>query len=278
MKTITFLNIKGGVAKTTTTETVGHILANMFHKRVLLIDADPQGNLTKMYGNLPIMEIVVKALQKQPDPMEGLLTLADLLRDRKQDVKSAIRKTDYEGLDIIPALLSLANAETFMKADISHAQQFNLKRHLEQVQDDYDYCLIDCSPSVNLVNLNALVASDKVYVPMRVDANSVLGMCTAEDIIQDAREFNPSLLYGGCFFTQYDQRKNISDNAKELVEQYRPDNLLPCIIRQSVLIEEMSWLQKPLLEHDPKAKGEYANVTKEYLALTSIITDGECNA
>lgn len=276
MKTITFLNIKGGVAKTSTTEILGHILTEKFKKKVLLIDADPQGNLSKMYGNLPIMEIVIKALQKQPDPMEGCITLADLLRNRNMDVHEAIQCTPYEGMDIIPALLSLANAETFMKADISHAQQFNLKKHLEKVDGEYDYCLIDCSPSVNLVNLNALVASDKVYIPMKVDSNSILGMCTAEDIIQDAREFNPSLIYGGCFFTQYDARKKISDNAKELVEEFRKEELLPVIIRQSKLVEEMSWYKSPLLEYDPKVKGEYSTVTKEYLKLAEIITDGEC--
>lgn len=272
MKTITLLNIKGGVGKSATATTVSHMLADYFGKRVLLVDTDPQGNASSAFSSVNILS-VLKNLLIGGEGEQKECTVEDLLLNSKMDVHSCIHETKYKNLSIIPALLTLSEAEERLKADIKTPQQFRLANHLEKLDKEYDYCIIDCSPSISLVNINALVASDVVYVPMKCDAWSGIGMSVARNLIFTVQAFNPKLQFGGCFYTQWEGNKNVSNLSNELLADNLGEKLLDVKIRKSKLIEEMTYLQSPLLEYDPKKKGEYSPVTKDYLKLTKYIME-----
>lgn len=268
MKTITFLNIKGGVGKSATSITIAHMLAEYFKKKVLIIDMDPQGNTSLTFSNINVIKYFENLLTESEIEVEDC-TIEDLLLDSQIDIHKSIIHTDYPGLDIIPSLLTLSEAEQMLKADITSPQQFRLANHLKAIEDEYDYCIIDCSPSINIININALAASDEVYIPMKCDAWSGIGMCVAKRLINTVSMYSPKLKYKGCFFTQWEANKNVSKTVLELLKINVGDELLPVTIRKSKLIEEMSYMQKPLLCYDTK-KG-YDGVTKDYLKLTKMI-------
>jgi chromosome partitioning protein len=268
MKIISFLNNKGGVGKTATTSTIAHMIATIHKKRVLLIDVDPQGNLSSIFSQTQVIDLLVSLLKDMPVTTPEK-TVEDLFMNANMDIHECIRKTEYKNLDIIPSLLTLSECEEALKADIRTPQQFRLKNHLNKIQDEYDYCLIDCSPSINILNINALVASDQVYIPLKCDAWSATGMCIAKKLVKTVQSYNNQLQLAGCFFTQWEGVKNVSKTTYEILEQIVPDLLLPITISKSKLIEEMSYMQKPLLEYDTSK--EKSKVTKDYIKLTKYI-------
>lgn len=268
MKVISFLNNKGGVGKTATTATVAHMLATLYDKKVLLIDVDPQGNCSSLYSESNVVDLLTALLQNIPESTQEL-TVEDLFMDSSLDVHKCIKKTKYNNLDIIPALLTLSECEEMLKADIKTPQQFRLKNHLDKISDEYDFCLIDCSPSINILNINSLVASDQVYVPLKCDAWSATGMCIAKNLVKTVSTYNSRLKLVGCFFTQWEGMKNVSKTTYELLQAFVPDLLLPITISKSKLIEELSFMQTPLLEYDTGK--EKSKVTKDYMKLTEYI-------
>lgn len=270
MKTISFLNIKGGVGKSATAATVSHMLSTKYDKKVLLVDTDAQGNVSSIYSSVNIMS-VLKDLLMGEEGEQTEFTLENLLLDRNMDVHQCIHPTEYNNLDIIPALLTLSEAEEQLKSDIKTPQQFRLKNQLDKIQDEYDYCIIDCSPSISLVNINALVASDRVYVPMKCDAWSGIGMSVARNLIYTVQAFNPKLEFGGCFYVQWEGNKNVSKLSHELLKDNLQEKLIDIKIRKSKLVEEMTYLQKPLMEYDKMVEENYSPVTNDYLMLTEYI-------
>lgn len=268
MKVISFLNNKGGVGKTATTATVAHMLATLYNKKVLLIDIDPQGNCSSLYSQVKMIDLLSSLLRDVPT-QNSEKTVEDLFLNADLNIHETIRSTDYKNLDIIPSLLTLSECEEMLKADIRTPQQFRLKKHLESINDEYDFCLIDCSPSINILNINSLVASDEVYIPLKCDAWSATGMCIAKKLVKTVQSYNSNLKLAGCFFTQWEGKKNVSQTTYELLEAFVPEYLLPITIAKSKLVEELSYVQKPLLEYDNgKVK---SRVTKDYIKLTEYI-------
>ena len=268
MVTIIFLNNKGGVGKTASTATVAHMLSAVYNKKVLLIDIDPQGNCSSLFSDTDIIDVFVNLLKDNPNYSTDK-TIEDLLLDSDLDIHKTIKKTDYENLDIIPALLTLSECEERLKADIRTPQQFRLKSHLDKIQNEYDFCIIDCSPSVNILNINALVASDQVYIPLKCDAWSATGMCIAKKLVKTVSTYNPKLKLAGCFFTSWEENKNVSKTTYTLLTSLIPDIILPVKISKSKLIEELSYTKQPLLEYDSGNKK--SKVTQDYLDLTKYI-------
>lgn len=268
MKTIAFINNKGGVGKTASVTTIAHMAATLYNKKILIIDLDPQGNTSALYNDADIIEILAGLLKQIPINTISK-SVEDLLIDSQIDVHETIKKTAYDNLDIIPAYLTLSEAEQRLKSDILTPQQFRLKAHLEKVESEYDYCFLDCSPSINIININGLVAADEVYIPLKCDAWSAMGMCIARNLIQTVTTYNFKLKTGGIFFTQWEGKKNVSQAVYDLLMSFVHDDLLPLTISRSKLIEEMTLEQKPLLAYDTK-KG-HSKITKEYIALTEYI-------
>ena len=154
MKTIIFLNNKGGVGKTATVNTVSHMMAEYFNKKVLLIDLDPQMNCSMMYSDINFTEIFNDICRGKNS--QKRIGVEKLLLDKEANIYDCIEKTKYKNLDIIPSCLTLSRTEDLIKADVASPQQFRLKRKLAQLNDEYDYCIIDTSPSLSLINMNCI--------------------------------------------------------------------------------------------------------------------------
>lgn len=267
MKTIIFLNNKGGVGKTASVTTIAHMMATKYKKKVLLIDLDPQMNSTTMYSNIDFVKMFYSIYKGTCEKMDK--SVEDLLLNRVEDIHECIQHTEYENLDIIPSYLTLSETEQLVKADVKTPQQFRLQRYLRGVQKEYDYCIIDSSPSVSIINVNGLVAADNVYVPLRCDGGSLLGVAIIMNLFETVSEYNAGLKMGGMFFTQWNGRKNVSQSVYELLSEMFGEYILPVSIRTSKNLEESSLVQIPLLAYD-KGKNK-CTATQDYLALTEYI-------
>ena len=298
MKTLAFINIKGGVGKTTTTTTIAHILATVYKKRVLVIDLDPQGNTTNMFYQKPDLSAgsedpfianLAYDLALEFSEMTGFIprrpivginqppSIEDLLLDSSMDPHSCIYHTEYDNLDYIPSFSSLAEAENKIQADAVTIQQFRLRSHLKKVQNEYDYCLLDTSPSVSIININGLAAANKVYVPLRSDLNSITGLRSVKRLFNTVSDYNPGLEFGGCIFQMWGGYR-VDKDAFALLKSCIGVACLDICIPQSKLISESTYFRKPLLAYDPKetrsspeADKEFSKVTKAYLSLAELI-------
>ena len=259
MKRIVFFNLKGGVGKSATATSVSHMLAEVFGKKVLLVDIDPQGNSSSIFSEIDYFKLLTgQAEQKK--------SVQDILLDTELDPHEAISKTKYAKLDVIPAYLSLAETEETIKADKIVPQQFKLTNQLDKIDEEYDYCIIDCSPSLSILNINALVAADEVYIPMGVDAGSLMGARSAKNVVRMVRSYRPRLHITGAFFTRYQENKEVSKQAINIFKAIMGDiTLIPISVRNNRMVEETSWVQEPLCELDEKRKG---TATIDYLFLT----------
>lgn len=152
MKTISIINLKGGVAKTLTTISMAHILSERHGKRVLVVDNDKQGNTSKTFG--------VHSYERG--------SVAELMLDRNADLADIICHTRYQRIDVIPANMKLLTANMQVMMDSSRPQQTRLRAALRKVQDQYDYCLIDNAPDINISTINALVASNEAIIPVKI--------------------------------------------------------------------------------------------------------------
>ncbi len=214
MKTIAVYSLKGGVGKTITTATLGHMYAIQKYRRrlrphtkqvrgkVLLIDADTQGNLSQYFrrsGN------------------DGNSTLANAMKPEEL-IRPNIVGTDWLWMDIMTGGMALYDAERSM-----YEGKFagRLKEILEGVQTLYDLCLIDCPPAMNMLTVNALTAATELIVPVRVDAFSTRGLAELETQLEGVRQINPKLNVLGVLITHY-QRTQLVDDAVDLIRQHFP--------------------------------------------------------
>lgn len=245
MKKISILNIKGGVGKTTSTINLGAVLAEE-GKKVLIVDVDPQSNSTMALGAYD---------------MEGE-TISDVLLDKEIDVRNIIKDTDFNNIDILPSNISLAFAEKKILLDVTRSQQNRLKKALEAVEDLYDYCIIDCPPSLNMITINALVASDEVIVPIKIDKFALDGLeYLLESIDEIKDEFNEKLKFSGCFITM-DNATTVNREIKKALKGLLGDKMFDANIRHNVTVVESTFEQKPLIHYKPKS-----NANKDYVKL-----------
>lgn len=251
MKTISIINLKGGVAKTISSINIAYTLVAKHNKRVLIIDNDKQGNTSKFFG-----------VHNYEDP-----GMAELLTERNLDVQRVIKNTGYEGLDIISANMNLLRADKEILLDVSRPQQPRLKRALAAVQGEYDYCIIDNAPDINMSVINALVASDDVLVPIKVDKFAFDGLEQLVEQVEDVKEFNEGLTFRGCFITMY-QRTSVNMQGGEYLASSTSYPLLGTRIRKTVKVDESTFAGKPLLDYKKSTAGEdYEELVKEYLEM-----------
>ena len=259
-KIIAVANQKGGVAKTTTTYNLGVGLARA-GKRVLLLDIDPQGNLTYCMG------------YRDADSMGcTLATVMDQVAQGK-DVHPGKEICPYEEsgakLDLIPGNIELAGLEVFLVNVMS--RELVLRQYLDEIRDGYDYILIDCPPSLGMLTLNAFAASDSVLVPVHAAYLSLKGM---EQLIANIgmakKRLNPRLEIEGILFTMVNNRTNCSRELIALLREEYGDEV--CVfshtIPQSVKAVEISQKGVSIFVHDPKGKvaAAYQGLTEEVLA------------
>lgn len=245
MKKISVLNIKGGVAKTTSAINLAAILSEQGNK-VLLVDVDAQSNSTMAFKNYDIDD----------------LSVSEVLLNKDIDIENVIKSTEYENIDILPSNIKLAFTEKKILLDVTRNQQNRLKRVLENVESKYDYCIIDCPPSLNMITINALVASDDVIVPIKIDKFALDGLeYLLESIEEIKEEFNPNLQFKGCFVTM-DTSTVVNKEIKKALKNILKDKMFDTSIRQNVSVTEASFEQVPVVYYKRNS-----NASKDYKAL-----------
>ena len=257
MKTISVINLKGGVAKTLTAGSMAHILATMHGKRVLLIDNDKQGNTSKTFG-----------VHSYDDK-----SISDVLTARRLDPWEVIKKTRFDMIDVMPANMSLIRANLEVMLDTSaRPQQTRLRDALTAIASEnfYDFCIIDNAPDINISTINALVASDDVIIPIKIDKYAFDGLEELTEQIENAREeLNPALCFRGCFITQYDRLNEADQQGEEYLKVCNKYPLFETHIRRTAKMKPCTFERKPILIYSSRcgAAQDYKKLVEEYLKM-----------
>jgi chromosome partitioning protein len=249
-KILAIANQKGGVGKTTTSVNLGACLAYI-GKKVLLVDIDPQGNATSGVG-------IEKADVNQ--------CIYDVLVD-DVEANAVILPTSVDNLFIIPATIQLAGAEIELVPTIS--REVRLKRALEEVKGDFDYILIDCPPSLGLLTLNSLTASDAVLIPVQCEYYALEGLSQLLNTVRLVQKhLNHELRVEGVLLTMLDARTNLGIQVIEEVKKYFQDKVYKTIIPRNVRLSEAPSHGEPIIIYDPRSRGAevYLDLAKEVLS------------
>ncbi len=247
-KVIAITNQKGGVGKTTTSVNLAASLAAT-HRKVLLVDLDPQGNATMGCG------VEKSSLQISAyDVLLGQVSLAE-----------AIVHLDHSGFDLLPANGDLTAAEVKLMDKLAREQR--IARALATVRERYDYIFIDCPPSLNLLTLNALVAADGAMIPMQCEYYALEGLTALLGTIEDVRAtVNRELRIEGLLRTMYDGRNNLGSDVSEQLVEHFGERVYRTIIPRNVRLAEAPSHGLPVLHYDKTSRGALA-----YLALAGEI-------
>mgnify|MGYP000003011335 FL=1 len=249
-KIIAIANQKGGVGKTTTSVNLSALLAKR-GKKVVLIDADPQGNATSGLG-------VDKDVEK---------SLYDVLIN-EEPVAGTLQDTVEKNLKICPSNMNLAGAEVELVSQMS--REHRLKEQLEGIKDKFDYIFIDCPPSLGLITLNSFTAADSVLIPVQCEYYALEGLGQLLNTINLVKKhLNKSLEIEGALLTMYDIRTNLSNQVVKEVKKYFDDKVYKTVIPRNVRLSEAPSFGMPITMYDPKSKGarSYEKLAKEFLKM-----------
>lgn len=244
---IAVANQKGGVGKTTTAVNLGACLATL-GKRVLLVDIDPQGNTTSGVGinkadvNVCIYDVLINEV----------------------NALEAVLPTEIDGLYIIPATIQLAGAEVELVPTIS--REVRLRKALQPLRNNYDFIIIDCPPSLGLLTVNALTASDSVMIPIQCEYYALEGLSQLLNTIRLVQKhLNTKLEIEGVVLTMLDARTNLGIQVIEDVKKYFREKVYNTIIPRNVRLSEAPSHGQPIISYDPKSRGAevYMDLAKE---------------
>jgi chromosome partitioning protein len=234
---LAIVNQKGGVGKTTTAVNLATLLAAK-GKRVLVVDADPQGNATSGFGF---------------DKNNQEKTLYDVLINN-EPIQHAVHDTGRNNLFLIPSNIQLAGAEIELVNLVS--RETFLKRSLTEIRDQYDFILMDCPPSLGLLTVNALTAADGVLVPIQSEYYALEGLTQLmETVTLIKRGLNPHLSVFGVVVTMFDSRTQLAHQVAAEVRRYFGDKVFRTIIPRNVRLSEAPSFGKSINEYDPRSKG-----------------------
>lgn len=243
---IALVNQKGGVGKTTSTINIGAALAET-GRRVLLVDLDPQGNLTVSLG--------IKAHEIDH-------TLYEVL---KGDA-TATQATFKGRYDTLPSDIRLSAAE--LELSSLPGREMILKEALQEVKENYDYILIDCPPSLGIITLNGLTAAQEIFIPLQAEFLALNGMAQLLTTIKAVQKrINPQLEISGIITTLYDNRKNLNKEVVEKIKEYFPEKVFDTLIRDNVALAEAPSFGQDIFTYKPDSNGaeDYKNLSKEVI-------------
>jgi len=248
-KIIAIANQKGGVGKTTTSVNLAASLG-VLEKKVLLIDADPQANATSGIG-LDIEDIEIGTYQ---------------VLEHTSSAENAIIKTDSPNVDLIPAHIDLVAIE--IELVDKENREYMLKNALSSIKENYDYILIDCAPSLGLITLNSLVASDSVIIPIQCEYFALEGLGKLLNTIKSVQKIhNSDLDIEGLLLTMYDSRLRLSNQVVEEVQKHFNTMVFDTIIRRNTRLGEAPSYGESIITYDATSKGaiNYINLANELL-------------
>jgi chromosome partitioning protein len=254
-KIIAVANQKGGVGKTTTAITLSTMLSNR-NKKVILIDADPQGNATSGVG-----------IEKRIEKSVYELLVEDI------SVNDALQESKIKNLKVCPSNINLAGAEVELVSRMSREQI--LKEKLEEIKDRYDYIIIDCPPSLGLITLNAFTASNTVLIPIQCEYYALEGLGQLINTINLVKKhLNKNLEIEGALLTMFDSRTNLANQVVKEVKNYFGDKVYKTVIPRNVKLSEAPSYGMPINVYDPKSKGSrsYEKFVKEFLKNNEVVT------
>ena len=245
-KVIAVSNHKGGVGKTTSVVNIGAGLA-LKRKKVLLIDADPQANLSQCLG----------------------LTESEYTLYGSMIGKHGLVPLKYNNyIDIIQSTLDLAGLEVEIASVI--AREKKLKALIDPIKSNYDFVIIDCPPSLGLITINAFTAADEVYIPLQAQFLALHGLDKLIEVIEIVREnLNSNLRIGGVFTTQYDKRKILNRDIADAISNTFPGKVFKTKIRENIALAEAPSQSQDIFTYNKRCYGaiDYSNIVKEILAL-----------
>lgn len=246
-KIIGIANQKGGVGKTTTAVNLAAALG-VLEKKVLIIDADPQANATSGLG---IDEVNFSTYN---------------LLEHSADAKECIQKTSSPNLDIIASHIDLVAAE--IELVDRNKREYMLKHALKSIKEDYDYIIIDCAPSLGLITINALTASDSVIIPIQCEYFALEGLGKLLNTIKNVQNIhNKDLDIEGLLLTMYDSRLRLSNQVVEEVNSHFPEMVFETVISRNVRLSEAPSFGESILMYDAESKGaiQYLQLAEEVL-------------
>lgn len=255
-KTLAIANQKGGVGKTTTTVNLAACLAAL-QLRTLLVDLDPQGNATSGLGYLR-------------DTLG--LTVYDVLAGNA-DAADAVIETDIPCLHLLPAATALAAAELEL-VTVEEGREFYVKDSLASLKDAYDFILIDCPPSLSLLTINALVASDALLIPVQAEYYALEGLARLQETIDLVRQnLNPSLQIEGMVLTMHDNRNNLARQVEDDVRAHFGSLVFETVIPRNVRLSEAPSFGQPIITYDVSSRGarSYLALAREFVERNGVV-------